>query len=550
MAGPSKFEIYQFALRHLGDARLALITDDVEARYALDDAWPRATSFVLRQAAWRYALKTAALVVGGTLVPGYAISYSRPLDWLRTQAIFVAGPDGSEDPFDLREQGATVAVNITAVPWMRYVSSAYLDPAFADWPEQVAQVVAAYLAFLAAERITGERAASGRMSQLFSSLLPEAIALEAMPEDEWLPHQRSGAFWHAAREVISRGFWRWGLKATQYDTSMQQATPVADPGFPYSFALPADWLRTHALYVATDGRECPINIRETAAGWSTDAEVFVARYLSTDTLDATTWPLPVSRAVLAYLRWQEEPQARGDKEGAAGEQVGAAVFEKLLGDALKMHSEPEDQWLRYQLDGTFIQGVHRTLEGGRWRFAVRTVLLEDSTDPTAVSDGTVSPGYTMRLLKPNDWLRTLRLYKSYSDGLSAQWLDIDYRDELDALHANYSPAILRYVSRLGLDASLWTANFRDAVLAWLQYAEIRNDPRSAAVAKAKLELWRLACREAETLDDERDVPKVTRGGRFVRSRWSRGSRDNQGGFVGAGQFILDDSDLGGPDVLV
>jgi hypothetical protein len=246
----TKLSVYQEAARLLGDARLATITDDIEIRYAMDDAWPGAVAFVLRQAPWRFALKTAALVAGGTPVVGYTISYSQPADWLRTHTIFRSQAGGLECPFDLREHEGLIACNIAAGAIMRYVSTAYLDPAFAPWPEHFTRVAAAYLAFSVAARITQSAAEETRLAQLFASLLPEAIAFDAVPENPWLRFQLDGRFQRGAQNVAQMAHWRYALK-----TIPLVATPDAPvPGYAYSSPVPSDWVCTQALYVAIDGR--------------------------------------------------------------------------------------------------------------------------------------------------------------------------------------------------------------------------------------------------------------------------------------------------------
>lgn len=673
----TKLSVYNHSLSLLGDARLAALTDDVDARYVLDELWDEAVVFVLRQAPWRFALKTATLVPGGTALTGYAAAYAYPADWLRTHAIFmVHATDGREFPIDLRDEAGTISVNIGA-PRMRYVANQYVDPAHAAWPEHFSHVVAAYLAFLAGERITGARGMAPRMSDLFASLLPEAIRVDALDEDRWLPRQRSGAvlraayavlsqgFWRfalkteaavsggsaaagysnafslpadcvqthalylgasgrefpfdvrqnhttlsanvaaftvryvatgpgldprlwpeafqkavlafldaeeagageggeravalyrellaaglashadapnpwlryqldgsflpAARAVLGRGFWSWGLKETLIDTS-QQLTTQAEYPFPYRYGLPSDHLRTHSLFVPWDGQECPINIRESAHDWSTDAPSFVARYLSTDVLaanggaDATkAWPELVGKAVLAYLDWQAAP--------AEAAKLRESEFARLLAEALHAHSRPEDGWLRFQLDGRFEQARKNLLEQGRWRFAIRTVVLTPSSDPlpAELSDGSVSNSYGYRFIRPNDLWRTIWVYYLEGSGTAAQRYDIDYRDEGGAFHANYTPITVRYVSRLGLDATKWPASYHDAVLAWLQYNEARADPKMAAQAAALFQMYEDRCRTVERLDDARDMPVVRNVGRFVQARRVRSDWDRKQG---------------------
>jgi hypothetical protein len=76
---------------------------------------------------------------------------------------------------------------------------------------------------------------------------------------------------------------------------------------------------------------------------------------------------------------------------------------------------------------------------------------------------------------------------------------------------------------MGLDPTKWSAHFRDAALAWLQYNEARNDPAMTSVAAAKLQMYERAVREAERVDDARDHV-VIRGSAFVSSRYGWGGR--------------------------
>lgn len=827
----TKLSLFQDALRLIADARLATITDDVESQYALSDAWDEAVSFCLRQAPWRFALNTASLVAGGSPVAGYAYSFARPSDWLRTHTIAIIGPDGREHPVDLREQGVTISANVAALS-MRYVGIGYANPELADnpWPEHFAQAVAAYLAFLVVERVTGERAATTRFSQLFNQLLGEAVRIDAVPEDRWLPYQRTGDMLTGARTLLQQGFWRfamtdaaisvqsglpargftysftqptdwlrtyrifvstadgqerpidvreqagvwstnrasfsvryvstvrgldsslWGdpfraallayldagrpempdpqqkqeqvpawyqalllaregsadppdpMLRHQFSGAMQHeahrllragfwrfamttttatagGTPVAgythsfaipadcvrthklflgtvgrempfdvreqggywhtnvaaftagyvsttrglDPAlwpepflaalasmldnaampagdgqkqaaapaadtlamalaveadpphrwlrfqldghfeaskavvlgqgywayrdtagvmrglkevqlsaladqlsttpsypFPYRLPLPSDWMHTHALFVPWDGQECPINISESGHDWSTDAETFVARYVSTEVLDSSGWPDEIADAVHAHCMWKTAPPDQAT--------LRAQEYLVKRDAARKAYSRDEDEFLRFQLSGKFDQARKQLLEQGRWRFAIRTVELTESSDaiPAELSDGALIDGYGYRFIRPNDLLRTVWVHYLQAAAPYSDRRDIDFRDEGGCFFANFTPITVRYVSRMGLDSTKWPLNFKDAVLLWCKYQEALADPKMVAQAAALLQMFEARCREVERLDDGRDRPAIRRS-RFVAARGGRSDYDRQMG---------------------
>jgi hypothetical protein len=242
----TRLSLYQDALRLFGDARLDLIVDDVEARYALDDAFEGAVDFCLRAAAWRFALKTQPLVSGGSPLPGFTIAYSQPADWLRTHALFLSIVE-LERPVDIREQGIGFSSNDPDVQ-IRFVSSDYANPELPGnpWPEHFAKAVSAQLAFQVCDRLTNSAAAGVRMTQVYGSLMSEAILHDALPEDDWLRFQLSGAFEEGVRFVLKQSYWRFALKtataADLYPHQPRRITTTATPN-------PADWslMRTRSL---------------------------------------------------------------------------------------------------------------------------------------------------------------------------------------------------------------------------------------------------------------------------------------------------------------
>lgn len=496
--------------------------------YQLNGDLLRGALDLLRRADWRFALKDATITAtSGTPAAPFLRSYAKPADWLRTGKLFRSPSVGTiERPFDIREIAGYWSTDATAFT-ARYVSRT-LGTDTTLWPEPFA---AALLSYLDAG-LPRDDAEANPQVQRWQQAMARAVADTAEPPDPWLPHQMSGLFERGKRAVLEQGYWVYrdpdgvmrGLHEVQYSYLDDQV--VTQPGFafPYRYPLPSDWFRTHALFIPWDGEEQPINVSETGHDWSTDAESFVARYVSDEVLDPATWPEAIDNAVLSWLDWQSAPP---DQVKLRAEEHAAA-----MAAALRAYSRPENDWLRFELDGSFRAALKELLEKGRWRFAVRTVDLAENTDPlpSELAEGTVSPSYAYRFISPSDNIRTLRVYYLRGAAPYADRLDVDYRDEQAAIHANYTPVTIRYVSRLGMDPTKWPAHFRDALLAWLQYREARGDPAKAAIARAKMEAYETACREAERLDDARDMPQVL-GSRFTAARLGhRSSRAREHGW--------------------
>ncbi len=483
----TKLSQYNAALRHLGDIRLATITDDVEARYILDDAWETATTFVLRQAAWRFALKQSLLTASGSAITGYTFQFPYPADWLRTHAVFLYSATGNREcPVDFRERGsAALSVNVTNPVYMRYVSNTFLDPALASnpWPEHFAQVHAVYLAFSVAERVTGSTRAATEMSQLFASLLPEAVAVDAVDEDPWLPHQRSGVFLRAAREMVDEGLWRFALKTVfNFNTAN-----VGEGGLAYRTAVPADWAQTRSLYqLSADGQRRPFDARERSGGWlHNTGSGFYSEYVATTlAMDSTLWPGVYMRAVLRKLQF--------DAGGEKAEQL-AAAWKDALQAALSVEAESPDPWLEHQFSGAFLRVARATLDEGFWRFATPTPILVT----TAAGGG---GGHTRNAPIPADWTASRSLYRLTSDNKQRP---IDIRERDGFWLTSEADFYAEYISTtLGMNPLLWPDQYARAVLRQLEFdKENLSDGKDQQADGAA---WQQALQSA--LDGEANPP--------------------------------------------
>lgn len=445
-------QIYNNALRFLGEGLLATTSDNVEARYVLDDAYGRSVDFVFRAAPWRFALKTTVIsgATSATLLAGYTHRFTKPADWLRTHAIFVqsASHPGKEFPIDCREQDVQLYANASSLT-LRYVSNALVGTP-ANWPEQFANAVSAYLAFEIAERITGLPAKTEQTFALYGRMVAEAARVDAVPEDPWLIPQLSGAFLSSARAMLRAGNWRFALKSATLSGS---GTPL--PGFSTAYPKPADWLRTQAFFVLSGSRECPIDAREHTAHWSTSAASPVVRYVSADAVDATRWPEDFLRTVAAHLGIDTGDAPAVESEDGVQRQP---IWPQYLQAALQNEAIPDDPWLAHQFDGSFLQSSRFVLSQAAWRFAMKVSNL--TADSPAVSP---APGFTNTFTIPADRVRDQAiLFLS-----SGRECPVRVRIGTTRYSANTTTLMVRYVSTDGLVSTTWPDAFRLAVAAHL-----------------------------------------------------------------------------------
>lgn len=84
-----KLSVYNRALQHLGEARLAALTDRRSARRELDAAWDEALKYMLEQGMWNFGSRAVSLSPDTTVTPqfGYTYAFALPDDWVRTVKI-------------------------------------------------------------------------------------------------------------------------------------------------------------------------------------------------------------------------------------------------------------------------------------------------------------------------------------------------------------------------------------------------------------------------------------------------------------------------------
>lgn len=181
----SKLTLYNGALiRHLGENKLAAVTDTVPARYALDDVWDNgAVDTCLQAGQWNFAMRSVKIEYDPAITPaadGYTYALDRPSDLIRVAAV-------CQDGFfnipltDYQYDNVYWWANLDAI-YVRYVSNdASYGGDYSLWPANFTRYVEAYLAQQSAMRIIGsDERKLARIDTKVKLLLREAKVTDAM----------------------------------------------------------------------------------------------------------------------------------------------------------------------------------------------------------------------------------------------------------------------------------------------------------------------------------------------------------------------------------
>ena len=326
----TKINVWREAARLLGDYRIAALTDDSVQVAAFNDSWDRTIEYVLRQAFWKFALKTIVPDISAVgPVIGYSTVYDLPCDWLRTHAIFRSDTATAlECPIDVKHQLEQMHVNVVTI-YLRYISSDYADPD--TWPEHFAYTVACRLAFENAEVITGNPARTEQMEAKWQRAMQLAVGPDAIPEHPWLRFQLDGSMLVASKWLLDEAMWRFAVKTAQ----LTGTTTGVSPGYTYAVAKPSDFGRVFHYYQTlgvTEWRD--VDFRDEAGKLHSQYSSTVLRYVSTAGENSTTWSDGFRRALLSFLEF-EEAKRNPQTPGAVLQARSAAWMEAFKNARLK-----------------------------------------------------------------------------------------------------------------------------------------------------------------------------------------------------------------------
>ena len=201
----TQLEIYNLALAHIKETKLAAVDEVREARYQLDLFYDQDLALMLEAGFWKFAMRTVKIDYDPDTAPDFGPSrvFNKPADWVRTY--LVSASERLDPPLeDWLEEGNTFIADVAPI-YVRYVSNS--DTGYGmdmgRWTARFVRAFAMRLAASIAPKIMGTSdAAKANLTMDADRALKEALAFEAMREPTRRPPQGS---WNSSRFRGYRG---------------------------------------------------------------------------------------------------------------------------------------------------------------------------------------------------------------------------------------------------------------------------------------------------------------------------------------------------------
>lgn len=185
-ANTTQLELFNKALRHLGERKLASLTENREPCRYLTDEYNETVLLCLRAGLWNFAMRALQIDSDSAIQPefGYQYAFPKPTDWVRTSLL------SSNETFDpplryYQDQNGYWLANCDTL-YARYVSST-LGFNLGAWPADFSEYVGVALARTICSRITQNDALQDRIEQRERLYWKRAQANDAMdqPPTPW-----------------------------------------------------------------------------------------------------------------------------------------------------------------------------------------------------------------------------------------------------------------------------------------------------------------------------------------------------------------------------
>lgn len=186
----TRLGLYNAALRLIGEASLASLTEDREPRRVLDEVYEDAILYCLETGLWNWAIRSIEASDVPSVVPtfGYQYAFTKPDDWLRTAGVWSSESE-SDALVDYSDEQEYWYANITPI-YVRYVSSDNeYGKDLAKWSKTFTRYVESHLAAEICSRLTASKEGAEAHRKEEVRRLSEAKSKDAMDEPaRFLPY--------------------------------------------------------------------------------------------------------------------------------------------------------------------------------------------------------------------------------------------------------------------------------------------------------------------------------------------------------------------------
>ncbi len=194
----TQLQLYNIALRAIGDSPLETLTEETQGRRYLDAVYALGLDTCLRAGFWNFAMTTAKLTPDVT-PPAfyYTFAYTKPAAWVRTRNI--SASETLAWPLnDYQDQAGAWLTHINPL-YVRYVSNdASLGGNLARFPPDYAEFVGAYLGSLIFRQTAG-RGVAEQAAYEKEILMPKAKTARANDAMDGPAERRLYGSWATAR---------------------------------------------------------------------------------------------------------------------------------------------------------------------------------------------------------------------------------------------------------------------------------------------------------------------------------------------------------------
>lgn len=199
-----KLLLYNRALAHLKEERLASLTERRGPRFKLDDQWDDAVAYCLEKGFWKFATRSVMLNADASASPafGYRFAYTKPDDWVRT--IQIATDDRFNGLLSQYNEENGYWYCDWDVIFLRYISDhADFGMDLSLWPQSFNELIALRLAGQAGPGISNDKELVAFIRKEEKAYRVDAQSLDAMGDP---PQRPPAGSWVRGRRGFGMGF--------------------------------------------------------------------------------------------------------------------------------------------------------------------------------------------------------------------------------------------------------------------------------------------------------------------------------------------------------